>query len=245
MNMPLIDALVAARVARTIVPVSLAPETLEDAFAISAAVREGLGMTVAGWKVGHSPEGIPVAAPMYASGFQASGGTWQSKPGLPMIPEVEIALRLSCDLGPRPGRPYGRDEVLEACGEALMGLELVERRIPLSGAPFLLNLADDLGNVGYVLGPARSNFRSLDLGQLRCRFWTGDRLVSDHRGGHPKGDPLVPLVDWANTQQDRLGGLRAGQIVTLGSLTPVVRLDAPGLLKAELEGFGTLELTVT
>ena len=68
--------------------------------------------------------------------------------------------------------------------------------------------------------------------------------VTDRRGGHPKGDPLVPMVDWANAQRDRLGGMKAGQVITLGSLTPMVYMPGPGLLAAEIESIGAVEATI-
>ena len=69
-------------------------------------------------------------------------------------------------------------------------------------------------------------------------------LAVDRRGGHPSGDPLKPMIDWANAQKDYLGGLRAGQIVTLGSLTPLVIMPGPGTLEAEIEGIGRISAVI-
>jgi 2-keto-4-pentenoate hydratase len=52
------------------------------------------------------------------------------------------------------------------------------------------------------------------------------------------------MIDWANAQQDHLGGLRAGQVVTLGSLTPLVIMPGPGALEAEIEGVGRINVTI-
>jgi 2-keto-4-pentenoate hydratase len=38
--------------------------------------------------------------------------------------------------------------------------------------------------------------------------------------------------------------LRAGQIVTLGSLTPLVIMPGPGLVEASIEGLGEISLKV-
>ena len=107
-----------------------------------------------------------------------------------------------------------------------------------------MNLADDLGNVAYVTGPATRDFRALDLANLHCRFWMDGTLKVDRRGGHPSGDPLKPMIDWANAQKDHVGGLRAGQIVTLGSLTPLVIMPGPGTLEAEIEGIGRISAII-
>jgi 2-keto-4-pentenoate hydratase len=160
-----------------------------------------------------------------------------------MIPEVEIAVLLARDLPRDPRRPYTRQAILDAVSEMLVGIELIERRIP-KGAPFSLNLADDLGNIGYVVGDAIADFAGLDLKALRCRFWAGGELRNDRQGGHSKGDPLIPLVDWANRQRDHAGGLRAGQIVTLGSLTPMAEMEEPADLKAEIESIGRVNVRI-
>ena len=64
-------------------------------------------------------------------------------------------------------------------------------------------------------------------------------------GGERPGDPLTPMINWANAPLDRLGGMKAGHIVTLGSLTPMKEVTAPMKLAAELEGFGRISVDLT
>lgn len=247
MKNTIIANFVAARRARSEVSAEPAPADHAAAYEVSAGVRTALGESVGGWKVGQAPDATKAAmgAPMYASGFLKNGERFALKPGRPMIPEIEIAVRLARDLPPRSDKPYTRDEILDHCDELLIGVELIERRIP-KGAAFTLNLADDLGNIGYVVGPCIpvARARGFDLAKLNCRFWIGDELKNDRAGGHPKGDPLVSLIDWANAQRDRHGGMKAGQIITLGSLTPMIEMTAPAPLRAEVEGFGEIRVEV-
>ena len=240
-----LNAFIEARRTRGLLGLDQAPDTLAEAFAISAGTMKALGETVGGWKVGYAPDGTPVAAPMYASGFLKSGDAWAMKAERPMIPEIEIAVRLARDLPANPARPYTRADIEDAASDYLIGVELIERRIPMKGAPFAMHLADDLGNVGYVIGPATRDYRALDLPNLLCQFWVKGELSVDRRGGHASGDPLKPMIDWANAQQDHLGGLRAGQVVTLGSLTPLVIMPGPGALEAEIEGIGRIKVTIS
>ena len=234
-----------ARAARGLIGLEEAPATLEEAYAISAGMMAALGQHPGGWKVGYAPDKTPVASPMYASGFLNSGESWSMRSDRPMIPEIEIAVRLAHDLPPNPRQPYTRADIEGAASEYLIGIEIIERRIPMQGAPFPMNLADDLGNVGYVVGPGTRDFRKLDLANLQCRFWMNGTLAVDRRGGHPSGDPLKPMIDWANAQKDNAGGLRRGQIVTLGSLTPLVVMPGPGTLEAEIEGIGRISAIIT
>ena len=69
--------------------------------------------------------------------------------------------------------------------------------------------------------------------------------MHDAVGGHPQGDPYAPLVAWANAQCDRLGGLRAGQIVTTGTLTPPRPVDRPCRVRATIEGVGDVALALS
>jgi hypothetical protein len=62
-----------ARAMRGLIGLDQAPASLEEAYAISASMMAALGQTVGGWKVGYAPDGTPIAAPMYAAGFLASG----------------------------------------------------------------------------------------------------------------------------------------------------------------------------
>lgn len=223
----------------------IVPGSAAEAFAVSAATIAALGETVIGWKVGFIPDGRIFGAPMLSAGLLQSGGEWRRRTTGPLLVEIEIALRLGRDLPPRPGRPYSREEVLNASSAALVGFELLECRFgETAGLPPLLFLADDLGNVGYVVGADVPDFGHLDLGALRCRLWIDDELVNDRIGGHLAGDPVAPVVAWANAQADAVGGLKAGHIVTTGTLTTPVRLERPARLRGAIDSLGEISLDV-
>ena len=229
------------------VPIAWKPEfgpaDLAAAYAVSAEVAAGLDASVGGWKVGVMADGRGMGAPMFQFGFRASEAAWKRDPAMALIPEVEVAVRLARDIPPRPGRAYSREEILDHVGQVLIGIELITRRFtPQPPFPPAANIADDLGNCGFIVGPAIGNFRNLDFAALKARF----RIGTEWRDGrpHPKGDPLIPLVAWANDQCDRLGGLRAGQVVTLGSLTPTVTIHAPTIVEGEIAGIGRVIVEV-
>ena len=79
--------------------------SLAEAMSIQKAVTDAIGATVAGWKVGYTPDGIPVAAPIYGGDTYSSGAASRVGPSRKSGIEVEIALLLGKDLPPRPGRP--------------------------------------------------------------------------------------------------------------------------------------------
>jgi 2-keto-4-pentenoate hydratase len=236
------DALVSGHTRRTFADLPGAPATFEEAYRVQAKVTERLGFAVAGWKVGITPDGTATAAPLYAPYVVPSGATRRADAGGLAI-EAEIAVRLRHDLPPRPGRAYSRDEILAAVDHLLVGVEIVSGRMPLGGppAPFL---ADNLGNGGYVCGDTAVVDPAIDLAALRCRVLVGDRVLHDAKGGHFAGDPLRPLEAYANAQSDGLGGLRAGQVVTTGTLCGLLTIAAPADLTVEVESIGRVVLRI-
>jgi 2-keto-4-pentenoate hydratase len=244
---PLVDAIVGARrsgaLARRDAQLERADRRV--GYATQQAVVAALGESVAGWKVGMLADGTPMAAPMLAGDICPSGATWKLPPHGALVVEVEVALRLARDLPARPGKPYTRDEVAAAVGEVLVGIELLASRFAGDGfPPFPLHLADNLGNAGYVIGEATRDFASLDLARLRCRHALDGTQAHDAIGGHPQGDPWLPVLACLNEGLLPLGGFRAGQVITTGSLIKPARIDAPVRLDATLDGIGRVELTL-
>jgi 2-keto-4-pentenoate hydratase len=244
---PFVASLVAARrtPGRAAVDLASAPADPLAAYVAQAAVARQLGVQVAAWKVGFGPNQQPVGAPIFADTVRPSGGRWPLPAQTPLLVELEIAFRLARDLPVRPDAPYRRDEVLAATGEAVAGIEFIAGRVGESrDVPFPVWLADSMGNAGYVAGGATRSLRALDLTALHCRLAVDGRTVHDAVGGHPQGDPVEPLRAWASSAADRLGGLRAGQIVTTGSVSGVLRLQQRARIVGEIEGIGEVAVDV-
>jgi 2-keto-4-pentenoate hydratase len=243
---PLVAHLVAAHHTGHLVPyaAALVPHDVVAAYVAQSHVAETLGADIAGWKVGIRPDGAPMTAPIYADLVKASPAVWLLPQAGPLVVEVELALRLGADL-PARTRPYAREEVADAISEVLIGIELIHSRIGGSDdPPFFIALADNLGNAGYVIGDALRNFRALDLARLRCRMTVDGAIVHDKVGGHPQGDPYAPLIACLGQGMMGLGGFRAGQIVTTGSLITPLRPAGPMAVHAELEGIGAVAVTI-
>jgi 2-keto-4-pentenoate hydratase len=223
----------------------LVPASVAEAMRVQKEVIDAVGASVAGWKVGYTPDGIPVAGPIYAGVMHAGGAVLRHGPLGKSGIEVEIALLLGQDLPPRPGKPYRRDEVLAATRALIAGIEIVAPRFPdPPKPPFLAILADNIGNGAYLRGAEISDFRGLDLAHLRARLTIDGRTVHDAIGGHAKGDPLAPVVDYANRPCDLLGGLRAGQVVTTGTLSGCPYVDGAAKVTAEIGGLGEVRLEI-
>ena len=108
--------------------------------------------------------------------------------------------------------------------------------------PFATRLADNFANNAYAAGPGLADFSKLDLSKIRCILKQDSKVVSDRLGGHQQGDPMTPVIAWANTQSDCLGGIKAGQFITTGTLTQPYDLNTAVTLEAELEGVSKVML---
>ncbi len=232
----LIDARSAAALIDEIDP----PQTADDAMIAQRLVADAIGAQAGGWKVAIGADATPLVAPMFAGDIRKSPARWPLTPVLAI--ELEIAYRLDRDL---PPAPYTRLDIVGAISEAIIGVEVVGPRLRAGArAPFLAFLADNLGNGGYVEGPRIADWTDLDPAALRCAVTINGVGAYAGPARHAQGDPLRPLVAYASKPNDRLGGLRAGQIVTTGNLCGVIPVPQTGEVVCEIEGLGRVVLIV-
>lgn len=259
MTLPQLQARLAAQIAqarRAGAPFAPGPDleltALSQAYETQAEVARLLGARPAGWKVGFAPRevegGPPWAAPILDCDMRENGGVHRMAPGGLVKIEAELGILFARDLTPQ-GRALSRDDVLDAIGEVFVGIELIiSRFVDPAQTGFVTRVGDSFSNGAYAIGARSRDVRALDLAGLHCRLVVGGELRNDRRGGHSDGDPLVPVVAWANAQVDRLGGLRAGQFLSTGTLNEPVLvqapLAAPVLIEASLGGVGEARLTL-
>lgn len=242
---PLAALIVRARRTRAPLPLdpALTPPDLHAALRVQAEVAEALGEAPAGWKVGFTAEGAAWAAPMLECDIRT--GEYQLAPDEAVKVEGEIGVRFARDLPVRPGQPYTREEVLDAIESLFAGIELIGSRfVDSANAPFLARIGDSFSNLAYRVGGGRADFRALDLGGLPCRIAFDGRTMHEATGGHANGDPLIPLVAWASEQIDYLGGLKAGQFLSTGTLNTPIPLDRPAQIDLSIGGVGEARLVL-
>jgi 2-keto-4-pentenoate hydratase len=211
------------------------PVNARSAMQIQALVQEQSARPVGGWKVAIGPERRPIAAPLL--------DVYPASAEIGLFPncmiEVELAVRLGRDLPRRETGAYDRSDILNAIESLVLGIEVIGGRFEdAANVPFLSFLADNLGNRAYVIGEKLPPSTVDHVDGLACHVALDGIPLHRAPASHPAGDPLVPLLAYANEQSDYLGGLRAGQIVTTGSLCGVLPVRAAGLLNAQLDKVG-------
>lgn len=218
----------------------------------NARLEGGFGPRL-GHKIGGTTEAMraylnlaePVAGEVFAAGVHESGATVQAGAYRRLGIETEIAVRLGAELAPANGR-CTREAAGAAVAEMMAAIELVDDRyldFRTVGAPTLV--ADNAFNAGVVLGAPAPGWRELALDRLAARTLLDGELVGTGRSDALLSHPLDALA-WLATRRASLGlSLAAGSFVSLGSITPVHWVKAPGRFRIEVEGLGAVELTVT
>ena len=217
-------------------PQGVAPRTEAEGADVQRALAHLAGAaSPGGFKIGATAkrmqEYLGLAGP--AAGFMATGDIHRSgitvrladfiQPGV----ECELAVRLAHDL---PPGPCTAETAAAAVGELVAGIEIVDNRygeLLQLGVPTLI--ADQVFHAACVLGePGAQDWRSLDIGALRGRLVVDGNQRDEGIGADLMGHPMNCLAWLAGSSvAAAFGGLRAGQVVMLGSVTPPVWLTAP------------------
>ncbi len=174
---------------------------------------------------------LGVDAPI--AGFMRVGDVYHGRADLRfsdfMMPgvECEVAVRLARDL---PPAPCSFEQALTAVGDFFAAIEIVENRygdLQDLGSPTLL--ADQMYHGAAVIGDQHDiDWHALDIGALRGRISLDNGTCDDGITTDLLGHPVNGLAWLAGSAEAAaFGGLQAGQIIMLGSVTPPVWLQGP------------------
>jgi 2-keto-4-pentenoate hydratase len=236
----------------TKLPEGLAPRDAAEAAAAQRALARRLGVVVpAGFKIGATAkrmqEYLGLSGP--GAGFIAAENLLDSgaevafrdvaRPGV----ECELAVRLGADL---PPGPCDEARAAGAVEEIFAAIELVENRygdLQVLGTPTLI--ADQLFHRAAIIGPPLADWTTLDPASLHGRITVNDAVRGEGVGAELMGHPLRGLAWLAGSEVAAVfGGLREGQVVLLGSVTPPIWLDGPGVVTVEFSPLGPVVLRV-
>jgi 2-keto-4-pentenoate hydratase len=148
--------------------------------------------------------------------------------------ECEIALRLARPLA----GPCSREEAAAAVGAAMAAIEVVDERCAdYASLGVAVLAADQMFQAGGALGPEVPP--PADLAALEGRIEVDGARRGEGRGAELLGDPIEVLRWLAGSRcAAEFGGLRAGQVVLLGSVCPPVWLARPCSVRVVFEGLG-------
>jgi 2-oxo-3-hexenedioate decarboxylase/2-keto-4-pentenoate hydratase len=229
-------------------PEALRPAGIDEAYAAQEALHalyRGAGRgEIGGAKIAITTPvmqrlmkiGEPCGGAVFASEIHPSPATLRLADFGQVAVECEIAVTLGRDL------PGGKDRaaVEAAIASCHAAIELIDDARAEYGLFDALNLiADNAWNGGLVIGPAVADWRRLDLAALRGRMKVGGRLAGEGVGADVLGHPLNALAWLADMLARRGRPLRAGMVVTTGSIVATQFPKAGETVEVEIEGLGT------
>jgi 2-keto-4-pentenoate hydratase len=244
-------AMVAARRSGRRAPTpGAAPDGRTAAFAAQIATLEGLGLGIAGFKVGaNGRTGEPSAAPLAAGTIHRDRARITVSDAHPLWLEAELAFVMGSDL-PARDEPYAVPEVLAAVEGCAAAIEIVDPRLAdWPTVPPLAALADFQANGATVVSSVGRRAEGLDVASLTVDFRMGD-LVKTVPGSRYPGEDAIRLLVWL---ADNLGlwgpatrarGLKAGDVVISGSWTSVDRAVAGTTATNTIAGIGSVSVEI-
>ena len=228
----------------------LVPPDPATAYRVAGLVAEELGWPVLGWKIAafkaEMQQALRTDSPIYGRTYfvtETPITVVHAKLASP-IPEVEFQARLGADLPPR-AKPYSVEEVTEAVASLHPGLELAECRFIHDAAfpPLPAILADGAGSGTIVYGPAIADWKSRDIASQEATLSSNGRLRRKGTAGAALDHPMAPLT-WLANELSRTGvGLKAGQMVSTGTLTGMLAPKPGETYVADFGSFGSVSVS--
>src|SRR5262249_23631793 len=229
-------------------PGDLRPADIAEAYAMQERLQALLQPrrgAIAGYKIAITTQvmqqlmGIdhPCGGAIFASMPQSPPARLKSADFVHIAVECEIGVRLGADLP--AGRRYDRDNVGEAVEACMASIELIDdQNADYKQADALNLIANNAWNAGCVLGPPVTDWRRLDLAALRGRMLIDGKELGRGVGADVLGHPFEALAWLANTLAERGRPLRAGMVVSTGSIVST-KWPKPGeTVTVEIEGLG-------
>lgn len=230
--------------------------TLEQAYAVQRGVMERRlqrGARVVGWKVGYTNAAAqrqagtdrPMYGPIYADTV-VRGRTFAIGRCVAPRAEPEICFVMGRDLaGPRPTA----EEVLEATAALLPAIEVVQRHYQGPDSKAVDAIADGGAHAALILPEPSSGAgvspRGLDLPALTMTLQRGAETLAEGNAAIVLGNPVNAVIWLVEQLHERGLGLRAGDLVSSGTLGGAHPIQPGDLLRLTIAHLGQLEVNVT
>jgi 2-keto-4-pentenoate hydratase len=221
-------------------PAAGKPSTAAEALAIQELLVGRSQQAVKGWKVATDAAGTASWGAIFAADCFATPASVDGSRLAPMGVEGEIAFSFDRNL-PSRAEPYSRAEI-EAVLTAFATIEIVSSRFAsYQDTPRVDRIADRMSNGGIVMGALRQDWRGFDLSKLRVTLSVDGVVTVDRIGGHDRGDPLLPALEFIRAVQ-ATKSFQAGQFITTGSFTGLTFGQPGARFAVEFQHFGKVEL---
>ena len=234
-------------------PEDCRPRGRADGYAIQAALAAQSGQGVLGWKIAATTESGqrhinvdgPIAGRLLQNKVLPPDATIPLGDNHMRVAEAELVFRFARDLPPKP-TPYSLNEVMAAVDGVLPGIEVPDSRYDdfcVVGDAQLI--AENACAAWFILGKGPAiDWREVDLVRHSVRVYRNGILAQEGTGAMVLGDPKIAL-EWIANELSALGtGLRAGDIVTTGTVVTPVRIEPGDAIHCDFGVLGTLDARI-
>ncbi len=227
------------------------PRSLDEAYRLQSAlaarlIESGARDRVAGWKIAaNSPTLLqrfgldePVSAPVFGTHVRQSPAELDAENYTQFAFEPEIAAIMKADLGVQGDMP-DMGTVMDSIDRFVPAFELLDmRRIDMPSIRIEDVVAQNISNVGIVIGGPGIAPRDLDIAQVRTIVNVDGKAELDVTGAAPQhpGEAVAWMAQHLARRGERL---RAGQFVLCGTHCPIWFIDGAAEVTAEMSGLGT------
>ena len=231
------------------------PHTEEDGYHIQRELVRHLcvhfGGDVIGYKIACTNElarkllnaDHPFFGHLLAGTTHASGATLDPSQFFMRVMESEFAFQMARDLSPAAA-PHTREQVADAVGGVLPGIEIVDSRYDSwteVGVPSLI--ADNDCHGAWVRGSLIKDWRAIDLAAQQVKLLVNGEIKGTGTGEAVLGHPLNALHWLVNAMNQRGMTLKAGQYVTTGVTTDIYMAQPGDQVQADFGAVGAVEVS--
>lgn len=228
----------------------IGPDNLVGAYAVQrriTAARTAGGARVVGRKVGLTSAAVqqqlgvtqPDLGMLFADMEYSDGDSVPIGRFLQPRVEAEVAFVLAEDLDEDD---LGLGRVRRAVDHAVAALEICDSRIAGWDISLADTVADNASAGAYVLSSERRSLSDFEPRAATMTMGVTDQEVSTGAGVDCLGDPLAAVAWLARQARDFGDPLRAGQVVLSGALGPMRPVRAGSVVRADIEGLGTVSV---
>ena len=240
----------------TSLPDSCLPQDIDQAYAVQRAFVEHQlqdeGGAAIGYKIGCTnalaQDLLGVDEPFYgrilSSSVLTSGAALRREQVSLCCIEAELAFEMAEGL-PAAAAPYDPDGVASAVAHLMGAIEIVDSRFTdWTGVGATALIADNGCAGNWIKGVGLAQWQHLELDQLSVELVVNDRVARSGSGADVMEHPLNALAWLANVLCFSGGMLKAGDVVSTGTMIDVYFAEPGDRLQARFEGLGEVALNV-
>ncbi len=187
----------------------------------------------------------PFAGPLLSTFVRTSPAEISAEDGFMRMIEAEIGFRLGQDLADT-GTPYTALTVRPALAAAFGAIEVVDSRYDdwtSAGAPQLI--ADNVCTGFWVHGEESADFSAIDLADHLVQVRRNGNLAEQGSSANVLDNPLNVVAWLANHLIGRGSCLKAGHLITTGTMIAVNGAEKGDNIEADFGALGTVEVSFT